>query len=258
MSIVYEKEGKIAIFTIDRPQAFNAMNMEALQELNEAMVDFRDDPELWVGIITGTGEKAFCVGADIKETLSFMKEHSSSPWAFPDTPMRGLELWKPLIAAINGMALGGGLEIALACDIRIASENARFGTPEVTLGLIPGWGATQRLPRVIPWAKAAELLLMGKPIDAQEAYRIGLVNKVVPPEELMPTARAWAETICQAAPLAVRAAKEAMLRGSSMTLEEGLRLENSLITYTFGTEDFVEGVTAFTEKPRRKPDYKAK
>jgi len=256
MLIDYKKEGRIAIFTINRPQALNAMNMEALQELHDVMVDFRDDSELWVGIVTGSGEKAFCCGADIKDALPFMKEHGTSPWAFPATPMRGLELWKPLIAAINGNALGGGLEIALACDIRIAAENARLGTPEVTLGIIPGWGATQRLPRVIPWAKAAELLLTGRPIDAQEAYRIGLVNKVVPLEQLMPTAKEWAETICQAAPLAVRAAKEAMIRGYSMTLEEGLQLENALIAYTFGTEDFIEGVKAFAEKS--KPVYKAK
>jgi enoyl-CoA hydratase/carnithine racemase len=256
MFIDYKKEGRIATFTINRPQALNAMNMEALHELHDVMIDFRDDPELWVGIITGTGEKAFCCGADIKDTLPFMKEHGSSPWAFPATPMRGLDLWKPLIAAINGMALGGGLEIALACDIRIAAENARLGAPEVTLGIIPGWGATQRLPRVIPWAKAAEILLMGRPIDAQEAYRIGLVNKVVPLEKLMPTAKEWAETICQAAPLAVRAAKEAMIRGYSMTLEEGLRLENALIAYTFGTEDFIDGTIAVVEK--RKPVYKAK
>ncbi len=258
MLINYEKEGRIAIFTINRPEAFNSMNIETLGELRKVMEEFRDDPELWVGIITGAGEKAFCAGADVKETLSFMKEHETSPWAFPATPMRGLELWKPLIAAINGVALGGGLEIALACDIRIASENARLGTPEVTLGIIPGWGGTQRLPRVIPWAKAAELLFTGKPIDAQEAYRIGLVNKVVPLEQLMSTAKEYAETICQAAPLAVRAAKEAMIRGSGMTLEDGLKLENSLLAYTFRTEDFTEGVAAFTEKPRRKPDYKAK
>ncbi len=256
MAIDYKKEGRIAIFTINRPEAMNAMNMEATRELHETMVDFRDDPDLWVGIITGAGEKAFCAGADIRDTLPFMKEHRDSPWAMPATPMRGLELNKPLIAAINGLALGGGLEIALACDIRIASENARLGVPEVTLGLIPGWGGTQRLPRVIPWAKAAEILLMGRPIDAQEAYRIGLVNKVVPLEQLMPTVREWAEIICQAGPLAVRAAKEAMIRGCSMTLEEGLRLENSLEAYLLGTEDFTEGTTAFMEK--RKPVYKAK
>jgi len=256
MAIDYKKEGRIATFTINRPEALNAMNMEAARELHEVMVDFRDDRELWVGIITGAGGKAFCAGADIKDMLSFMKEHRDSPWAMPTTPMRGLELWKPLIAAVNGMALGGGLEIALACDIRIASDNARFGTPEVTLGLIPGWGGTQRLPRVLPWCKAAEILLMGRPIDAQEAYRIGLVNKVVPPDKLMSTAKEWAEVICQAAPLAVRAAKEAMIRGSGMTLEEGLRLENSLEAYLLGTEDFTEGTTAFVEK--RKPAYRAK
>ena len=257
MAVNYKKEGRIAIFTLNRPEALNTINIQALKELHEALVDFRDDNDLWVGIITGTGEKAFCAGADIKETLPFMKENlQESPWAMPDTHMRGLELWKPLIAAINGAALGGGLEIALACDIRIASERARLGTPEVNLGLIPGWGGTQRLPRMVPWCKAAELMFTGKLIDAQEAYRIGLVNTVVPRKEVMPTAIAWAETICQAGPLAVRAAKEAMIRGSSLPLEEGLRLENSLEAYVTRTEDFAEGTRAFLEK--RKPDYKAK
>jgi E-phenylitaconyl-CoA hydratase len=257
MAIDYQKEGKIAIFTINRPEALNSMNVQAARELHEAMVDFRDDPELWVGIITGAGDRAFCAGADIKDMLPFLKENlQNSPWAMPDTPMRGLDLWKPLIAAVNGMALGGGLEIALACDIRIASEKARFGVPEVTLGLIPGWGATQRLPRMIPSCKAAELLFTGKPIDAQEAYRIGLVNIVVPPEAVMTTAREWAEIICQAGPLAVRAAKEAMIRGSSLTLEDGLKLENALEAYLMNTEDYTEGTNAFVEK--RKPDFKAK
>jgi len=218
------------------------------------LADFRDDPELWVGIVTGTGDKAFCSGADIKDTLPYMKDHSE--WLWPTTPKYGLDSWKPLIAAINGVALGGGLEIALACDIRIASENARLGTPEVTLGLMPGWGATQKLPRVIPWAKAAEILFTGKPVDAQEAYRIGLVNKVVSQEELMPTAMEWAETLCQVGPLGVRAAKQAMIRGYSMPLDDGLRLEGSLFKYLLETEDFIEGTTAFTEK--RKPDFKAK
>ena len=129
------------------------MNIETYRGLQDAMMDFRDDPDLWVGIVTGAGEKAFCGGADIKDMLPFMKEHRDSPWAAPATPMRGLDLWKPLIAAINGIAVGGGLEIALACDLRIASEKARFGAPEVTLGLIPGWGATQRLPRMVPSAR---------------------------------------------------------------------------------------------------------
>jgi enoyl-CoA hydratase/carnithine racemase len=256
MAIDYKKEGRIAIFTINRPEAMNAMNIETLREFREAIMDFRDDDELWAGIVTGAGEKAFCGGADIKDTLPFMQKHSHDAWSFPTSIMRGLELWKPLIAAINGMALGGGLEIVLACDIRIAAENARLGTPEVTLGLIPGWGGTQRLPRAIPKCKAAELLLMGKLIDAQEAYRIGLVNKVVPQAEVMSTAREWAEAICKAAPLAVRSAKEAMLRGCDMTLEDGLRLENALVAYVMSTKDFAEGTKAFVEK--RKPNYKAK
>jgi len=170
--------------------------------------------------------------------------------------MRGLELWKPLIAAINGLALGGGLELALACDLRIASENATFGFPEVALGIIPGWGGTQRLPRVIPWAKAAEVLLMRETFDAAEAYRIGLVNKVVPLDQLLPTAHEWAERICALGPLAVRAAKEAMIKGASLPLEEGLRLEWELEEYLFTTEDAHEGPTAFVE--RRKPVYKGR
>jgi len=254
--IDYKKEGRIAIFTLNRPEAFNSVSVQLFRELRDRMAEFRDDPELWVGIITGAGSKAFCSGADIKDMLPFGKEHRDSMWAIPSSIMRGLELWKPLIAAVNGLALGGGLEIALACDIRIASERARFGTPEITLGIIPGWGGTQRLPRMVPWCKAAELLLMGKPIDAQEAYRIGLVNKVVPPEQVMSTAKEWAEIICQAGPLAVRAAKEAMIRGHSLSLDEGLQLENSLSSHLMGTEDFTEGTTAFVEK--RKPVYKAK
>ena len=177
-------------------------------------------------------------------------------WAFPATHNRGMDLWKPLIAAINGFCLGGGLEIALGCDIRIAGEKARLGVPEVTLGLIPGDGGTQRLPRAVPRCKAAEMLLMGKMIDAQEAYRIGLVNAVVPPEEVMSTAREWAESICKAGPLAVRAAKQAMLRGCEMPLNDGLRLEFMLNAYVTSTEDFKEGTTAFVEK--RKPVYKGK
>ncbi len=256
MTVDYKKEDKIAIFTINRPQVRNAMDMETLRRFGEVLQDFSDDPELWVGIITGAGDKAFCAGADIKDTLPFMKEHRDNPSEFPATLMRGLVLWKPLIAAINGAALGGGLEVALACDIRIASENAHFGTPEITLGMIPGWGGTQRLPRIVPWCKAAEILLMGRPIDAQEAYRIGLVNKVVTPEKLMSTAMEWAGVICQAAPLAVRAAKQAMISGASLTLEDGLQLESSLESYLLGTEDFAEATAALAEK--RKPVYKAR
>lgn len=256
MVIDVKKEGKVAIITINRPEALNAISLAVARELSDAIITFRDDPDVWVGIITGAGERAFCAGADIRETLPFIAEHKTDPWAFPPSVWRGLELWKPLIAAINGVALGGGLEIAMACDIRIAAENARLGTPEVTLGVIPGFGATQRLPRAIPWCKAAEMMLMGKPIDAQEAYRIGLVNKVVPAADLMKTAKEWADTICAAGPLAVRAVKEAMYRGADTTLDEGLRLEQALMARVMSTEDFIEGTTAFVEK--RKPQYKGK
>ena len=256
MAIDYKKEGKIAIFTLNRPEALNAMNPESAEELSRALIDFKDDADLWVGIITGAGDRAFSAGADIKTMLPELRKTRGQPWAGPTTIMRGLNLWKPMIAAVNGAALGGGLEIALACDLRIASENATFGVPEVTLGLIPGWGGTQRLPRVIPLAKAAELLLLGRPIDAQEAYRIGLVNKVVPLAELMPTARQMAEMLCRPAPLAVRAAKQAMIQGMSLSLGDGLELEKTLIDFLATTEDFDEGCKAFIEK--RKAVFEAR
>lgn len=252
----YTKEGRIAIFTINRPDALNALNREVVARMHDAMADFRDDDNLWVGIFTGAGDKAFCAGADIKELLPFLKESSQRMWAFPTTHTRGMDMWKPIIAAINGFCLGGGLEVALGCDIRIAGEKARLGLPEVTLGLIPGDGGTQRLPRQIPRCKAAEMLLMGRMVDAQEAYRTGLVNIVVPVEKVMPTAKEWAEQICRCGPLAVRAAKQAMLRGCEMPLEDGLRLEYMLNAYVTSTEDFTEGTTAFIEK--RKPVYKAR
>ncbi|MDD5082425.1 MAG: enoyl-CoA hydratase-related protein [Dehalococcoidales bacterium] len=256
MTVDYIKEGRIATFVIDRPEALNSIDLPVFQELSERLTEFRDDPDLWVGIVTGARSRAFSIGADIKNMLPFAKENRAHPWAVPPSIMRGLDMWKPLIAAVNGVAFGGGLEIMLACDIRIVVEGSRFGTPEVGLGLIPGWGGTQRLPRMVPWCKAAELLLMGRPVDAAEAYRIGLVNKVVPREQLLATAKEWAEAICKAGPLAVRAAKEAMVRGSDMSLDDGLRLENALESYCLGTEDFSEGTGAFVEK--RKPEYKGK
>ena len=256
MVLDYKKEGRIAIFTLNRPEAMNAHNLGLHRALHDAMVDFRGDPELWVGIITGAGEKAFSAGADIKELFPYWKEHKAEHWAVPLTPVHSFELWKPLIAAINGYALGGGMELALACDIRIASENARFGQPEVRVGVLPAGGATWRLPRNIPWCRAAELIFTGRTIDAQEAYRIGLVNKVVPLDQLMPTAKQWAEEICQAGPLAVRAAKEAMVRGLAMSEEENGRLEYALFGYLLDTEDLAEGRAAFIEK--RPPVWKGK
>jgi enoyl-CoA hydratase/carnithine racemase len=256
MPVDYKKEGRIAIIMLNRAEAHNALNPETYQALSDVLIDFKDDDSLWVGILTGAGGKAFCAGADIKEMLPKLKKVGGQRWEEPPTIMRGLDLWKPMIAAVNGVALGGGLELCLACDIRIAAENATFAVPEVTLGLIPAWGATQRLPRLIPGAKAAEMLFTGRPIDAQEAYRIGLVNKVVSQAELMPTAMQMAELLCKPGPLAVRAAKQAMIQGTSMSLSKGLELERSLSDYVTSTEDFDEGCRAFLEK--RKPEFKAK
>lgn len=255
MSIDYVRQDKIAIFTLNRPQVMNALDILALTEFHDALQDFSSDPSLWAGIITGAGQEAFCTGIDIRSVLAINQfQDRSQP--LPPTLMKGMEIDKPLIAAINGLALGGGLEIVLACDIRIACEEASFGMPEVTLGLIPDWGGTQRLPRMVPWCAAAELLLTGKSITAAEAFRIGLINRIVPREQLMSTALEWANAICNAAPLAVRAAKEAMVKGTSLTLEQGLELEDALETYLKGTEDYYEGIKAFIEK--RKPLFRAR
>jgi E-phenylitaconyl-CoA hydratase len=255
MPVDYRKEDKIAVFTLNRPEVLNAVDPETAEELSRAFEDFREDDGLLVGIITGAGSKAFSVGADVETMLPKIKELAGQE-SGPLNLANGLNSWKPIIAAINGAALGGGLEIALACDLRIASENAIFAMPEVTLGLIPGWGGTQRLPRLIPQAKAAELLLTGKPISAQEAYRIALINKVVPLAELMPAARQVAELLCKRAPLAVRAAKQAMTQGIEVTLEDGLKLERKLNYFLVNTEDFDEGCQANIEK--RQPVFKGK
>lgn len=253
MALLYEKEDKIVIITLNRPESLNAYDWEQTQEFSEAIVKFRDDPDAWAAIITGAGDKAFSSGADLKKLVPAAQETGQPEYVHI---MTGLRIYKPFIAAVNGLALGGGLETVLACDIRIAAENARFGVPEVRWSVIPGWGGTQRLPRMIPWAKAAELLFTGTAIDAQEAYRIGLVNLVVPLSELMPTAKEWARRICQNGPLALRAAKESMMEGINMTLDEGLKLEKSLVDKLLMTEDAKEGVKAFNEK--RKPVFKGR
>lgn len=244
-----QKEGRIVIITINRPEAMNALNTEVRQGLNKAFVEFRDDPDLWVAILTGAGERAFSAGADIKE-------FRPGPVAAVGETVHPDQIWKPFIAAINGYALGGGLELALECDLRIAAEHARLGQPEINIGFMPGAGGTQRLPRFIPRAIAAQLLLLGEPIDAHEAYRVGLVNKVVPLAELMPTAKQWAETICKKGPVGVRASKEAMIRGYDRPLEDGLRLERELANRVRMSEDFAEGARAFVEK--RPPQYQGK
>ena len=229
--IEYTKEGKIAIFTINRPEKMNVLNLEAMRQFTDLLKEFRDDDDLWVGILTGTGEKVFSAGVDIKDFLPMVRRTPDRKWQRPTAIMRGMELWKPMIAACNGLTIGGGLEMALACDIMIAAENASFGLPEVKVGICPGGGGTARLPRTIPRRLAAEMLFTGKTISAQEAYRIGLVNKVVPLTELMAEAKQMAGTICEAAPLGVRCAKELMMRGMDMSLDEALRLEDDIQTY---------------------------
>jgi len=251
MSVNYRHEGRIAVITLNRPEALNAINDELGKELDRFIIDFRDNSDLWVAIICGTG-RAFCAGADIKQRGAGILGRQTGL----DDVGRPDQIWKPFIAAIQGYCLGAGLEIALTCDLRIAAEDARFGQPEVNMGIIPGAGGTQRLPRFIPRAKAAELIFMGQQIDAQEAYRIGLVNKVVPLDQLMTTAMQWAEIISQAGPLQVRAAKEAMLRGYNVPLEEGLRIERELQNRAAATEDFKEAGRAFVEK--RKPKWQGK
>lgn len=249
MAVQYEQDGAIVTITIDRPEALNALDLDTWRAFGEATQRFEDDASAWVGIVTGAGNRAFCAGADIKTTIRrLMDDPHNNPYDEPATIMRGQSLSKPLIAAVNGVALGGGLEVALACDIRIASSNARFGTPEVSLGLIPGWGGTQRLPRQLPWAVASKLVLTGEMIGAEEALRVGLVTAVVEPEALLDEARKIATAVASRGPLAVRAAKRAMVEGSSMTLEEGLALEHELFSSLAYTSDTPEGIAAFEEK----------
>ncbi len=259
MAILYEKRDRVAIITINRPEAMNAIDPETHWELDATFRAFRDDRELWAAILTGAGEKAFSAGADLKKLIpQSFAEARGRPDQQPGLGgiTRGLEIWKPIIAAINGHCLAGGLELALACDLRLAASHATFGLTEVRWGLIPGAGGTQRLPRAIPLGKAMELIFLAEPIDAQEAYRLGLVNKIVPLPELMPTALNWAQTICERGPLAIRAAKEAVLRGLDLPLAEGLRLEAFLSGTLRGTEDAQEGPRAFVEK--RRPVFKGR
>ena len=251
MAVVeYKKEGRLARIIINRPEAMNALNSDVFQGLRNAFNDFRDDDDLWVAILTGAGDKAFCAGWDLKELTSGCSLDGDSE------PVRPDNIWKPFIAAINGYCLGGGCEMALMCDIRIASESAQFGQPEVNIGFMPAMGATVRIPRFLPGAVAAEMLLTGNRINAREALRIGLVSRVVPDEKLIETADEIAKTILTRGPLGVRAVKESMVRGYGMTIDEGLALEKVLSAYLLTTEDFAEGTKAFTEK--RPPRYKGK
>jgi E-phenylitaconyl-CoA hydratase len=257
-TIIYEKKDRIARITLNRPQVMNAMNRKMNRELAEVWDDFNRDTDAWIAIITGAGDKAFSSGADLKDQyVEGRKDIPDQFWA----PARGgvgpgAGIWKPIIAAINGYCLAGGLEVALTCDLRIASDNARFGMSEVLRSLVPGGGGVQRLPRQIPYVLAMELLLTGDMIDAQEAYRIGLVNKVVPPSELMPAAEEMAQKIARNGPLCVRAIKESLVRGMDLPLEHALRMNSLFTRINLTTEDSAEGPLAFTEK--RPPNYKGR
>ena len=259
-TVIYEQKERIVTITMNRPEALNSIDPETHQALIEAWTRFRDDEDAWVAILTGAGEKSFSAGADLKKMIPAAFARKGGGRAHNDYGLggitRGLEIWKPMIAAINGHCLAGGMEQALACDLRIAAPHATFGLPEVRWAIMPGAGGTQRLPRAVPLAKAMEMILMAQTLTAEQALQFCLVNAVVPLPELMPTARKWAETICERGPLAVRAAKEAVVRGLTLPLADGLRLEAFLSGTLRGTEDAVEGPKAFAEK--RKPEFKAR
>jgi enoyl-CoA hydratase/carnithine racemase len=256
-NVLYEKKGAIAYVTVNRPKVLNALNTPTWKDLRTAFEDARDDVAVRGVILTGAGNKAFIAGADISElahVAAFEAEQSSR---FGQEVLDLIEnLGKPVVAAINGFALGGGCETAMACTIRIAVETAKFGQPEVTLGLVPGGGGTQRLPRLIGKGRALHLILSGEMIGAQEAYRIGLVNEIVPGAELITRAEAILKKIASNAPIAVKFALEAANKGMETSQGEGLLLEASYFGLCAATEDKKEGTTAFLEK--RAPQFRGR
>lgn len=252
--VLFENENGIGIVTINRPKALNALNKEVLINLGKIMDEVAADNSVKVVIITGSGEKSFVAGADITEMQPLTAVDGREFGRLGQSVNSKIEkLPQPVIAAVNGFALGGGCELAMACDIRIAAENAKFGQPEVSLGIPPGFGGTQRLSRLVGKGRAKELLFTGDMIDASEAYRIGLVNKVVAPAELMDAARTMSQKIMARAPIAVQLCKAAVNEGLEMGLESGISYEAEVFGLCFATEDQKEGMKAFTEK--RKPDF---
>ena len=256
-TIRYELAGGVATITLNRPDVLNAMNNVMRTELLELFAGLRSDEAVRAVVVTGAGERAFCAGADIREFLE-----PPVPTRFREERRR-LDFRRemdrcpqPIIAAIRGFALGGGLELALACDIRVAAEDAQLGLTEINLAIIPGGGGTQRLPRLVGRGKALEMILTGMRVPAPEALRLGLVERVVPVAELLSSAQALAKSIAENAPIALRYAKEAVVSGLELPLADGLRLENDLATLLRTTEDRVEGARAFVEK--RKPKWSGK
>jgi len=248
-------QSNIATIIIDRENSLNALNSDVIMELNQSFISCMKDTKVGVIILTGHGDKAFIAGADIK-SMSLMKSSDALNFS-----RLGQELTcnieespKPVIAAVNGYALGGGCEVSLACHIRIASDNAKFSQPEVHLGLIPGWGGTQRLPRLVGKGKAIEIITSGEMISADEALRIGLVNHVVPPAELLNRSNQIARAIIKNGPKAIRASLECINKGMEMSLTDGLDLEVQLFSKLFNEEETTEGFAAFADK--RKPKFR--
>ncbi len=250
-TITYEIDGRVATIAFNRPDAHNAMTAEMMSGLEEAFEAFNADDELWVAILTGTGDKAFCAGADLGQLIPLMVDSGLESFLGDPTKRFFSDIYKPIICAVNGLCIAGGLEILQGTDLRIAAEHATFGLGEVRWGIIPAGGSHVRLPRQIPWAVAMEILLTGRPISAERAYDIGLVNKVVPASEVMTEARGLAEVICRNGPIAVRTAKEIAVR--SLSLETPFVLESLLVERVFGTADAREGPKAFMDK--RRPNF---
>jgi enoyl-CoA hydratase/carnithine racemase len=253
--ILYEVKSHIGYITLNRPEVMNAINIQMSREIIDACAAANRDPEVRVCILTGAGERAFCTGLDLKErareteeTTFFARRRARHQPGIRSQSQAVAAVEKPTIAAIRGYAVGGGLELALACDMRIAGEDAKLGMMEVRRGRIGGAGGTQRLPRLIGMSKALELCLTGEPVDGTEAFRIGLVNRVVPPAQVLAAAEETAAKICLGAPLSIVAIKEAITKGADLPIEQGLKLEGDLALALSTTEDQKEGARAFAEK----------
>ncbi|KGO32930.1 MAG: enoyl-CoA hydratase-related protein [Desulfoprunum sp.] len=256
MGVDFLKENHVAYITLNRPEAMNSLDPESVTRLAELWAEVRGDDDIRVAVLTGTGEKSFCTGTDMKKTPP-PAECMASIWLREGQPIiPHMKTWKPIICAINGYAVGGGLEMALACDLRIASSKAKFGLTEVKVASLAGLNGTQCLPRAIPQAVAMKMLLTGEMIDAQEALRVGLVSDVVEPAELLELAKRYATKIAGNAPLSVKAAKQAAVMGLDMPLEHGIAFSHLLWGALRDTEDRKEGFQAFSEK--RAPEWKGR
>lgn len=258
MTIDVTVQDSVAEIVLNRPEALNAIDPDMREQLRRVWARIHEDDDIRVAVLTGAGERAFCVGSDLKKTPSPPESYAQRAFGQPgsDHLLATLQTDKPLICAVNGLAVGGGLEIALACDIRIASENASFGLSEVRVGSIPGAGGTQRLPRMVGHSAAMQMLLTGDRIDAAEAHRIGLVSELCPPDELRVRARQIAARIAANAPLAVRAVKRLVQQGADMPLSTAVAVENYVWGLLRDTEDRIEGRRAFQEK--RPPLYRGR